>query len=324
MDGPMDGKEFVVPSIPIGKIRQGGGGGTTSPLTTKGDLWGYSTTDARLPVGTNGQILVADSTAALGVKWANASGGGDMLAATYDPANIAEQLVGLTASQTLTNKTLTAPAINSGTVGTKLSPTSDDGAPLGDTTHNFSDLFLASGAVINFNAGDVTITHAANNLLFAGASTGYTFDAKIYPTTDDGAPLGDTTHNFSDLFLATGAVINFANGNAAITHSSGIITVSTGDLRVTTAGTNAASAVTVGGTQALTNKTLTAPAINSGTIGTSLVPTSDDGAALGDTTHNFSDLFLASGAVINYANSNVVITHTSGILTMGTGDFITQ
>src|SRR5215211_547971 len=29
-------------------------GGATSPLTTKGDLWGFSTVDARVPVGTNG------------------------------------------------------------------------------------------------------------------------------------------------------------------------------------------------------------------------------------------------------------------------------
>ncbi|TXH44796.1 MAG: hypothetical protein E6Q97_32210 [Desulfurellales bacterium] len=51
-------------------------GGSTSPLTTKGDIWGYSTLDARIPVGTNGQVLTADSAQTLGVKWANASGGG--------------------------------------------------------------------------------------------------------------------------------------------------------------------------------------------------------------------------------------------------------
>jgi len=39
---------------------------------------------------------------------------------------------------------------------------------------------------------------------------------------------------------------------------------------------------------------------------TSITPSSNDGAALGDTTHNFSDLFLASGALINYANGDVV------------------
>lgn len=42
---------------------------TSPPLTTKGDLWGFSTVDARIPVGANDEILVADSTAALGVAY---------------------------------------------------------------------------------------------------------------------------------------------------------------------------------------------------------------------------------------------------------------
>lgn len=42
---------------------------------------------------------------------ASGAGTGDMLAATYDPANISQQVVGTTATQTLTNKTLTTPTL---------------------------------------------------------------------------------------------------------------------------------------------------------------------------------------------------------------------
>jgi len=38
---------------------------------------------------------------------------------------------------------------------------------------------LASGTVINWGSGDVTITHSANALLFAGAASGYSFDTSI-------------------------------------------------------------------------------------------------------------------------------------------------
>lgn len=45
------------------------GGGGSSPLTTKGDLYTYDTADQRLPVGTDGQVLVANSATATGLEW---------------------------------------------------------------------------------------------------------------------------------------------------------------------------------------------------------------------------------------------------------------
>ena len=47
----------------------------SSPLTTKGDLYGFSTLDARIPIGTNNQVLTADSAQALGLKWATPASG---------------------------------------------------------------------------------------------------------------------------------------------------------------------------------------------------------------------------------------------------------
>jgi hypothetical protein len=52
--------------------------GATSPLTTKGDLYTFGTSDTRLGVGANGTTLVADSSEATGLKWATPAGGGGM------------------------------------------------------------------------------------------------------------------------------------------------------------------------------------------------------------------------------------------------------
>lgn len=45
-----------------------------TPLTTKGDLFGFDTADARIPIGTNGHVLTADSAQTLGLKWAAPAG----------------------------------------------------------------------------------------------------------------------------------------------------------------------------------------------------------------------------------------------------------
>jgi hypothetical protein len=63
--------------------------------------------------------------------------------------------------------------------GTFFRPFTNDGMTLGNATLAWADLFLASGAVINFDNGDVTITHSANALTFGGAANGYVFNQHI-------------------------------------------------------------------------------------------------------------------------------------------------
>lgn len=54
-------------------------------------------------------------------------------------------------------------------------PNLSGGAALGTTTLMWSGVFLASGASINWDNSDVTQTHSANKMAWAGATSGYSF-----------------------------------------------------------------------------------------------------------------------------------------------------
>ena len=83
--------------------------GATSPLTTKGDLYTFSTSDARLGVGANGTTLVADSSEATGLKWATASAGGMTLLSTTALSSTSTTISGI--NQTYTNLVLYIPTL---------------------------------------------------------------------------------------------------------------------------------------------------------------------------------------------------------------------
>ena len=84
-------------------------------------------------------------------------------------------------------------------VANVLQPATSDGIALGTGSLMWSDLFLASGAVVNFNNGDVTLTHASNTLTVAGgtlataALTTSTIVASAIIKTDDATDATSTT-----------------------------------------------------------------------------------------------------------------------------------
>jgi len=131
--------------------------------------------------------------------------------------------------------------------------------------------------------GDIAITGDATVGGTLGVTGVTSLGAEIKPSTNDGTALGDTTHNFSDLFLAADGVINWNNGNVVLTQNNvgAFISVTTGSLRIATPGTHPTSVPTLGSTSTLTNKTLTTPvltaptattiAIGSGTVITKVV-----------------------------------------------------
>lgn len=110
-----------------------------------------------------------------------------------------------------------------------------DGAGSGDVVGPGA---ATDNAVVRF---DTTTGKLIQNSTVTIADTGaIAGTTSIVPTSNDAGALGSATLSYSDLFLASGAVINFNNGNATVTHSSGLLTFST----PVTVGT--ANAVTLG------------------------------------------------------------------------------
>ena len=103
---PATGDAYIVAASPSGAWA-----GQANALAYFDQVW-------RFIPPRQGMVLWVASTASLMVhnsgSWGPASA--DLTAPVYDPANIAEQLVGLNAAQTLANKTLTSPTINGPTV----------------------------------------------------------------------------------------------------------------------------------------------------------------------------------------------------------------
>lgn len=108
-----------------------------------------------------------------------------------------------------------------------------------------------------------------------GTSPGFTTAAN--PVSNDGAALGTTALGWSDAHFATGAVINFANGNLTMTHSAAAMSV-TGTWTFVTSPTSPGSGAN---TERFGASASTSTATNATAIGNGASASGDYGTAVG-------------------------------------------
>lgn len=182
-----------------------------SGLTTKGDLLSFSTVPARLGVGSNGQVLMADSTATTGNKWANLP----------SPT----QQIFTSGSGTYTTPTgcrFIRVRMVGGGGGGGCSGTSSGGASSSGTASTFGTSLLTASPGVG--AGNVSGAGTG------GGGGGYTIAGPAYGIGINGATGGGGSYNVSAGILiqsgsgggtglapGPGGTYN-ANGNAGITN----------------------------------------------------------------------------------------------------------
>ena len=184
----------------------------------------------------------------------------------------------ITGSSTIVGTTITAT--------TAFVPDASDGAALGTSALEFSDLFLADGAVISLgDDDDVTLTHVADTGILLNSTNKIQFnDASQFIHAPSATVLDIAA---TDEIELTATLIDIV-GNLAI---SGNLNLA-GDLEVV-----GSSSTTV-------------------TASGAVVPDANDGATLGTAALAFADLFLADAATIQLgSDEEITITHVhnSGI-----------
>jgi hypothetical protein len=120
---------------------------TISTVDAKGDLLAGTAdnTIARRSVGTNGQVLTADSAESTGMKWATPSGGGLIFIKKQDFSAVSSQSVTDTFSSTYDNYVLyiTTTTGGGGDIDLRMRTGSDDSS----TNYNSQSLFATSTTV---------------------------------------------------------------------------------------------------------------------------------------------------------------------------------
>lgn len=159
-------------------------------------------------------------------------------------------------------------------------------------TQNAIDIGVVPG-------GGFTYTFPSATSTLYGTGTGTITSAQLATSLTDEtgsgvAVFGTTPTLTTSLLMTSGFVMNWNASNVVLTHSSGILTLGTGDLRITNTGTNAQSVVLVGGTQTLTAKRITK---RTGTTTSSGTPT------INTDTVDFYSITAQSAAITSFTTN---------------------
>ena len=227
------------------------------------------------------------------------------LSAAYDDAGdgaidlTASGEVTLTGSQTLSNKTLTAPTLTGTTQGASITLSGDLTVNGTTTTVNQTNLDVSDN-IIGLNRGASSNANDSGLIIERG-STGNNA-AIIWDESADKFTLGTTTSTPSatgDLTISTGTLVANVEGNV-----SGNVT-GNADTATKIASITNSNIVQLTDTQTLTNKTLTSPIIDSVTIST--IQTGSESFADNDTS------LMTSAAVQDKIESFGYTTNTGDI-----------
>jgi len=178
------------------------GAGFDSPLTTKGDILTYSTTEARLPVGIAGRLLSVDLTTATGLTWTQTL---PYVTSTFYP-----KLYGVTSTTEVTSPyTLTWSLLSrTGAVGMALIN--------GVCSFNTSSGFSSSDALRITNlpfipAGNFMLSKCTSeyyqNIVLESTTYAYFSIAKISRGSPTGLTFGDLYNTTSTWGFSINAVI---------------------------------------------------------------------------------------------------------------------